>query len=266
MRIVVLMKQVVNSGQVVFRPDENTGTYMLVRNPAESIMNYDDGNALEIALRWKDQNPDTHITVISMGPPEAEGMLRECLAIGADRAILVTDERIRGADTVATANYLACSIKKIGEYDLILAGYQSQDGRTGQIGPMVAEKLGIPQITYVRRFYEEAGRLIGIKELDGMVEKTAIEMPCVVVISKQKYCLRGMTLSAIRKALKKEICIWNLEDICGNEEREAVCLPRTVAVKVDQVEKKRKNKIVKFEDCQNGILADIIREIRKLNG
>ena len=80
-----------------------------------------------------------------------------------DQAILVTDERISGADTVATATYLASSINKIGEYDLILAGYQSQDGRTGQIGLMVAEKLGIPQITYVRTFYEEAGRLIGIR-------------------------------------------------------------------------------------------------------
>lgn len=261
MRIIVLMKQVLNSEQVAFHRDDDTGTYTLIRNPMDSIMNYDDGNALEMALRWKDQNPETHITVLSMGPPGAEDMLRECLAIGVDQAILVTDERISGADTVATATYLASSINKIGEYDLILAGYQSQDGRTGQIGPMVAEKLGIPQITYVRTFYEEAGRLIGIRELGEMDEKTAIEMPCVVVISKQKYCLRGMTLSAIRKALKKEICIWNLEDICG---KAAICLSRTVTIEIEQVEKKRKNKIVKFEDCQNGILADIIREVQKL--
>jgi electron transfer flavoprotein alpha/beta subunit len=263
MKIIVLMKQVLNSKQVEFHKHTGTGSYTLIRNGVDSIMNYDDGNALEMALQWKEQNPDVHVTVLCMGPTGAEDILRECLAVGANQVILLTDEWLIGADTVATSAYLASAIKKIGEYDLILAGYQSQDGRTGHVGPMVAENLGVPQITYVREFYEEAGRLIGIRELGAVDEKTAIELPCVAVISKQKYRLRGMTLSGIRKTLEKEVCIWNLDDICEEEGRETICLARTAVIEIKKVEKTRKKKIVSFEDCQKGILSDIIREVQK---
>jgi electron transfer flavoprotein alpha/beta subunit len=133
MKIIVLMKQVLNSKQVAFHKHTGTGSYTLIRNGVDSTMNYDDGNALEMALQWKEQNPDVHITVLCMGPTGAEDILRECLAVGANQVILLTDERLIGADTVATSAYLACAIKKIGEYDLILAGYQSQDGRTGHV-------------------------------------------------------------------------------------------------------------------------------------
>jgi electron transfer flavoprotein alpha/beta subunit len=128
---------------------------------------------------------------------------------------------------------------------------------------MVAENLGVPQITYVREFYEEAGRLIGIRKLGAVDEKTAIELPCVAAISKQKYRLRGMTLSAIRKTLEKEVCIWNLDDICEEEGRETIGLARTAVIEIKKIKKTRKKKIVSFEDCQKGILSDIIREVQK---
>ncbi|WZL73875.1 electron transfer flavoprotein subunit beta/FixA family protein [Clostridiaceae bacterium 35-E11] len=263
MNIIVLMKEVLNTKQVGFHKHTDTGTYTLIRNGVDSVMNYDDGNALEMALQWKEQNPDTYITVLCMGPTHAADMLRECLAIGADQVILVTDERLSGADTIATSTYLAHAINKIGTYDLVLAGYQSQDGRTGQVGPMVAEKLGVPQITYVKSFYQKEDKFVGIRELGAVDEKIAIELPCVFVISKQKYSLRSMTLSGIRKTLGKEICIWSLDDICSEGEQEVACLLRTATIEIKKLKKMRKKKIVKFEDYQNRTLTNHIREFQK---
>ena len=148
MRIVVCVKQVPNTNEIKINPE--TGT--LIRDGVESILNHDDANALEQALQIKDDQPDTVVTVVTMGPPQAKEMLQECIAMGADEAILLSDRALGGSDTWATSNALAAGIKTIGDFDLIFAGRQAIDGDTAQVGPQIAEKLGLPQVTYVKEF------------------------------------------------------------------------------------------------------------------
>lgn len=143
MKIIVCAKQVPNTNEIKINPE--TGT--LIREGVESILNHDDANALEQALQIKDENPDTVVTVVTMGPPQAKEMLQECIAMGADEAILLSDRALGGSDTWATSNALAAGIKTIGDFDLILAGRQAIDGDTAQVGPQIAEKLGLPQVT-----------------------------------------------------------------------------------------------------------------------
>ena len=113
---------------------------------------HDDDNALEEALKIKDEYPDTHITVITMGPPQANDLLFECIAKGADEGILVSDRAVGGSDTWATSNTLEAAVRKVGDFDLLWAGRQAIDGDTAQVGPQLAEKLGVPQVTYVQEF------------------------------------------------------------------------------------------------------------------
>ncbi|MDD3350672.1 MAG: electron transfer flavoprotein subunit beta/FixA family protein, partial [Eubacteriales bacterium] len=120
-KIIVCAKQVPDTNEVKIDPVKNT----LIREGVPSILNHDDANALEEALAIKDMYPDTHVTVISMGPPQAKDLLMECLAMGADEGILVSDRALGGSDTWATSNALAAAVRKIGDYDLIFAGRQA---------------------------------------------------------------------------------------------------------------------------------------------
>ena len=144
MKYIVCVKQVPDtSGKVAVKPD---GT--LDRASMATIINPDDKNAIEAALALKDQN-GAEVIVVTMGPPPAEGMLREIMAMGADRAVLVSGREFGGSDTFATSQILAAAINKIGvdEDDIVFCGRQAIDGDTAQVGPQIAEKLGIPQIT-----------------------------------------------------------------------------------------------------------------------
>ena len=154
MRIIVCAKQVPDTNEITINPE--TGT--LVRDGVPSILNNDDANALEQALQIKDAVPDTEVIVITMGPPQAKEMLQECLAMGADDAILLSDRALGGSDTWATSNALAAGIRKIGDVDLIFAGRQAIDGDTAQVGPQIAEKLQLPQVTYVKEFTLQEGK------------------------------------------------------------------------------------------------------------
>ena len=128
---------------------------MCIRDSREgvpSILNPDDANALEAALAIKDENPGTTVEVLTMGPPQASEMLRECLAMGADEAYLLSDRAFGGADTCATSTTLAAGIRKVKDVDMIFAGRQAIDGDTAQVGPQTAERLGVPLVTYVQRW------------------------------------------------------------------------------------------------------------------
>ena len=155
MKIIVCVKQVPDTTEV--RIDKETNT--LIREGVPSILNPDDANALEQALQLKDKYDDVTVTVLSMGPPQADVMLRECLAMGADEAVLLTDRAFGGSDTWATSNALAAAIRKIGKYDIILAGRQAIDGDTAQVGPQISEKLDIPQVTYVEGMELEGNKV-----------------------------------------------------------------------------------------------------------
>ena len=148
MKIIVCVKQVPDTTEIKINPE--TGT--LIRDGVPSILNPDDANALEQALEVKDSQPDTEVVVVTMGPPQAKEMLRECLAMGADDAVLLSDRALGGSDTWATSNAVAAGIRTVGEFDLIFAGRQAIDGDTAQVGPQLAEKLGLPQVSYVEEF------------------------------------------------------------------------------------------------------------------
>ncbi len=210
MKILVCVKQVPNTNEVKINP--KTGT--LIRDGVESILNPDDDNALEAALQMKDQNEGTTVTVISMGPPQAADVLVECMAKGADDAILLSSRAFGGADTWATSNTIAGAIKKIKDYDVIFAGRQAIDGDTAQVGPQIAERLGIPQVTYVEEIVKcEEKKLTVKRQLEDGYEIIEIPTPCLLTAVKELNTPRYMSVGGIYEAYEKEITVWSEKDI-----------------------------------------------------
>lgn len=209
MKIIVCVKQVPNTNEIKINPQ--TGT--LIREGIESILNYDDENALEQALRVKDTNPGTTVTVITMGPKQAVEVLQECIAMGADEAILLSDRALGGSDTWATSNALAAAIRKIGDYDLIFAGRQAIDGDTAQVGPQIAEKLGLPQVTYVQSFELKGDEITVQRSLEDGYEILKVKKPCVLTAIKELNTPRYMSIRGIIKGAKAVIKVWSAEDI-----------------------------------------------------
>lgn len=199
MKIVVCIKQVPDTNEV--RIDPVTGT--LIREGVPSIMNPDDKNALEEALRLKDE-AGAHVTVLTMGPPQAEAILREALAMGADEAVLMNDRAFAGADTWATSLTLACACKKLG-YDVIFAGRQAIDGDTAQVGPEIAERLDIPQVTYVEKVEVNGKELKVRRALEDGYETIKLNMPCLLTCIKELNQPRYMNMAGIFSCYKKEI-------------------------------------------------------------
>lgn len=211
LKIIVCAKQVPDTNEIKIDPVKNT----LIREGVPSILNHDDANALEEALKIKDMYPDTHITVITMGPPQAKDMLIECMAMGADEGILASDRALGGSDTWATSNALSAVIEKIGEYDIIFAGRQAIDGDTAQVGPQIAEKLNIPQVTYVSEFEMDKNmKDITVKRaLEDGYEVIKIQTPCMLTAIKELNNPRYMTVGGIFEACKKEIPTWGAKDL-----------------------------------------------------
>ena len=219
MKIIVCVKQVPDTNEV--RIDKKTGT--LIRDGVPSILNNDDANALEEALRIKDADPNVHITLVTMGPPQAEEVLLEGLAMGADEAILLSDRVFAGSDTWATSNCISAAIRKIGDYDIIFAGRQAIDGDTAQVGPQIAEKLDIPQVTYVQEFSREGDKIIVKRALEDGYEMIETQTPCLLTAIKELNEPRYMSVSGIFNSTKKGITVWNAADlgitkeVCGLE-------------------------------------------------
>lgn len=207
MKIVVCLKQVPDTNQV--KIDPVTGT--LIREGVPSIINPEDKHALEGALKLKDANGG-HVTVVTMGPPQAEAALREAMAMGADEAILVTDRAFAGADTLATSHALAGAIKKL-DYDVIFAGRQAIDGDTAQVGPEIAEHLGLPQVTYVQNVEVVGDSLKVTKGLEDGYEVLEVKMPCLLTAIKELNHPRYMDAKNVFQIFKKEIKIWSADDI-----------------------------------------------------
>lgn len=182
LKIVVLAKQVPdtrNVGKDAMTPE---GTVNRAALPA--IFNPEDLNALEQALRLKDQHPGSTITVLTMGLPKATEVLRDSLYRGADAGVLLTDRALGGADTLATSYALSQAIKKIGMPDIIIGGRQAIDGDTAQVGPQVAQKLGIDQVTYVESVDSlQDGKVVVTRRIDGGVEKVEAPLPLLITVT-----------------------------------------------------------------------------------
>ena len=208
MKIVVCAKQVPDTNEV--RIDQKTGT--LIREGVPAIMNPDDKAGLEAALQIKDKT-GAEVTVITMGLPAAEEILREAFAMGADKGVLVTDRPFGGADTLATSNTLAAAIKTL-DYDLIIAGRQAIDGDTAQVGPQIAEHLDIPNISYVQKVVEVTDDSITVeRQYDDGYHVEKAQMPCLITALGDLNKARYMTPGGIFDAFKKDIQIITRKDV-----------------------------------------------------
>ena len=207
MKIVVCVKQVPDTkGGVKFKAD---GT--LDRAAMLTIMNPDDKAGLEAALRLKDQY-GAEVTVVTMGLPKAEEVLREALAMGADKGILVTDRVLGGADTWATSQTLAGAIRNL-EYDLIITGRQAIDGDTAQVGPQISEHLNIPVISYAQDIKVDGNSVIVERLYDDRYHVVKAQMPCLVTALAELNEPRYMTPGGIFDAYKEEITVWGRADL-----------------------------------------------------
>jgi electron transfer flavoprotein beta subunit len=210
-KIVVCTKQVPDTTDVKINPE--TGT--LIREGVESITNPFDEFAIEEALLTR-ENHDGEVHVITMGPPQAIEVLRNAMAMGVDAAYLISDEAFAGADTLATAYTIARAIEKIGDVDLIICGKQAIDGDTAQVGPGVATRLGIPQLTYVSKVREidpDNGRIIVERMLENGKEVVECSLPALLTVVKDINDPRLPSLLGIKKAARAEIPTWRADDL-----------------------------------------------------
>ena len=208
MNIVVCIKHVPDTaGGVKFNPD---GT--LDRASMLAIMNPDDKAGLEAALRIKDAT-GAKVTVLTMGLPKADVMLREAMAMGADEAILVTDRVLGGADTWATSSTVAAAVKKL-DYDLIITGRQAIDGDTAQVGPQIAEHLGLPVISYAEDIKVEGDSVVVKRQYEDRYHMVKAKMPCLITALSELNEPRYMTPGGIFDAYdEKEVTVWGRADL-----------------------------------------------------
>ena len=207
MKIIVCIKQVPDTkGGVQFNPD---GT--LNRAAMLTIMNPDDKAGLEAALRIKEQY-GAEVTVLTMGLPKADEMLREALAMGADKAILVTDRLLAGADTWATSSTVAAAIKKL-DYDLIITGRQAIDGDTAQVGPQISEHLNIPVISYAQDIKMEGDSVVVQRQYEDRYHVVKAQMPCLITALSELNEPRYMTPGGIFDAFEEEVTVWTRADL-----------------------------------------------------
>ena len=207
MKIVVCIKQVPDTAEVKLYP--KTGT--LIRDGVPSIINHDDKAGLETALQIREQVGGT-VTVVCMGPPQADVALREALAMGADEAYLLSAREFGGSDTYATATIIATALKKIG-YDMVITGRQAIDGDTAQVGPQIAEQLGIPQISYAEELKVEGESVIVKRQYEDQAHMLKVQMPCLVTALTELAEPRYMHVGGIVDAYNADITVWGFEDL-----------------------------------------------------
>ena len=207
MKVVVCIKQVPDTNEVKIDPVTKT----LIRDGVPSIINPDDKAGLEAALRLKNQY-GAHVTVVSMGPPQADLALREALAMGADEAVLLSSRAFGGADTWATSSTIAAAIKNL-EYDLIITGRQAIDGDTAQVGPQIAEHLGLVCISYTESIEVQGDSLIVKRKYDDGYHMLKVKMPCLLTALAELNDPRYMTPGGVFDAYKVDIPVWSEKDI-----------------------------------------------------
>jgi len=209
MRIIVPIKQVPETSAV--RMDPETGT--MIREGVEAIVNPLDLYAIEAALRLKEERGGEAIAV-TMGPPKAEDALREAVAMGCDRAVLLSDKAFAGADTWATGRTLARAIRRIGEFDLVICGERATDGDTGQVGPGLGAFLDLPVATYVARIeISNDGSLLVHRLVEEGYEALRVQLPAVVTVVKEIADPRLPTLRGKRRARAMEIPTWGPKEL-----------------------------------------------------
>lgn len=214
MEIIVCVKQVPDTTEVKIDPATNS----IIRQGVPSILNPFDKHAVEAALRLKEKNGGK-VTVISMGPPQAKDALKECLALGADEAVLISDRAFGGADTLATSYTLAAAIKKLGNFDVILCGKQSIDGDTAQVGPELAEHLGVVPITYAADIEVNGSTVLVKREQEDCYEIIEANFPVLITVVKSINEPRHASVKGVMKANRKTIPVLSQQDLEADCER-----------------------------------------------
>ena len=208
MNIIVCLKQVPDTEAVKLNPETNT----LVRDGVENNMNPFDRQALEAALMLKDKE-GAKVTVLTMGLPQATDILKEAIAMGADDGILLSDRALAGSDTLATSIALAAAVKHIGGYDLVMCGKQAVDGDTAQVGPEMAEHLGIPQITGALKVDFADGKFVVVRENESSVQTLACAAPLLVTVTRAEKEPRFASIKGKMKARKAVIPTLTVADL-----------------------------------------------------
>ncbi|MEL7569490.1 MAG: electron transfer flavoprotein subunit beta/FixA family protein [Eubacteriaceae bacterium] len=227
MEILVCVKQVPDTEEI--KVDPVTGS--LIREGVPSILNPLDACALEAAVRFKEAHGGA-VTVISMGPPQAEQALRQCISVGADDAVLITDRAFKDSDTLATSYALSLTSKQLGCFDVIFCGKHTIDGETGQVGPQIAEHLNYNQITGVMDVKFDGEYLLASREMEEGKETVQAALPCVITVTKTNYTPRYPSIKSKMAANKKEIKILSASQIEGLEmDRIGMSGSRTTVVK-----------------------------------
>jgi len=208
MKILVFVKQVPDAEEA--KIDPKTGN--LMRDGMESVINPLDSNAIELALELKEKHGGS-VTAISMGPPQAQEVLKRALAMGCDEAVLLSDRLLGGADTLATGYPLAKAAEKIGDYDLLVCGRHATDAETAQTGPIIAAFLGIPQVTLCGKVDIDSGWAICERLLPDRTERVKVKLPALVTVCAEANEPRYPTMMGLMKAKKKPQHTWNVADL-----------------------------------------------------
>lgn len=255
MKIVVCVKQVPDTTEVKLDPVTNT----LIRDGVPSIINPDDKAGIEAALRLKEKVGGT-VTIVSMGPAQADVALREALAMGADEAILISDRAFGGADTWATSSTIAAALKKL-DYDLIITGRQAIDGDTAQVGPQIAEHLGIPQVSYVEDVQVDGDALIVKRKFEDRSHMLKVKMPALLTALSELNAPRYMTISGVYKAYAKEIKVWGLEDLKDTVDMANIGLQGSPTKVRKSFTKQAKGAGEKFNGSEDEAVALIVKKL-----
>ena len=228
MNILVCLKQVPGTAKVAIDPQTNT----LIRQGIENIINPFDTYALEEGVRLREQHGGK-VTALSMGPPQAEKMMRDAISVGADEAILMSDRAFAGADTWATANTIAHAIDKLEPYDLVICGRQTIDGDTGQVAPELAEMLDVPFVAYVSRVEEIKDGVIRVKRMvDEGYEVIEASLPVVISVVKEINVPRLPSLRGLTRAKSAIIPVWTAGELGVDESAVGLSGSFTKVIKV----------------------------------
>lgn len=254
MNIIVCVKQVPETTKVKINPETNT----LIREGVKSIINPFDMYAIEEAIRLKERFGGK-VTVISMGPPQAESALREAISMGADEAVLICDRAFAGSDTWATSFTLASAIKKIGDYNLIICGKQASDGDTAQVGPGISVHLDIPQVTYVKKIEEITDKKARVERMtEEGYEVIEAPLPLLISVVKEINEPRIPSLRGMLKAKKAEIKSLGTKDIAVDSEQVGLKGSPTQVVKIFTPVPRKGGQILQ------GDTADVVNKLADL--
>ncbi len=259
MNIIVCIKQVPNTTDVRIDPVTNT----LIREGVESIINPFDTYAIEEGVRLKERFGGK-VTVITMGPPQAENALKEAISLGCDEAILVSDRKFAGSDTWATSYTLSCSIRKLGSFDVIICGKQASDGDTAQVGPGISPHLDIPQVTYVKKIEEISQNKAKVERMtEEGYDIVETPLPCLFTVVKEINTPRLPSLKGMMRAKSAKILKWGAEDIDADPKSIGLEGSPTRVVKIFTPPQRKGGEMITGDTAEisaklTGLLKDIV--------